>query len=155
MDEKMRVLTPIEIPKLGEYVDMSFIRQELNNYTNEIIEGINIQDLGDWKLLIAITSRATNGVGVFKRVKRYPSNKEFEVSISIPIPNEKQAPYGISNANDAFYLELNDKNFYILEPKFESYNTLSQYLIKSSKLAMDLAFMNGFTCNGKKIKFQK
>lgn len=154
MEEKIRVLTPIEIPGLSEDVDMNFIRRELNNYLKEIVENVNTQDLADWRLLIALTSRATSGIGVFKKTKRYPSDKEFEISISISIPNDEQISYGLSKVNDAFYIALNDSKFYILEPNFEDYDTLSQYLLTSSKRAINLAFTHGFTCNGKKIKFQ-
>ena len=155
MDKRIRVLMAYEIPRLTEDINKDSIRQKLNNYVKTIIPKVNMQDLGEWKLLINITSRSTSGIGVFKRIKRYPSDREFEISISIPIPNDKQAPYGSSKVNEAFYLALDDKKFHTLEPNFENYETLHQYLCVSSKSAINLAFTHGFTCNGKKIKFQK
>ena len=116
---------------------------------------INIQDLMDWSLLIWVIFRSINGIGVFKRARRYSSDKEFEFSISVTIPNDNQALYGLSKVKEAFYTPLNDKNFYILKFNFENYNNLYEYILESSKLAIDLAFTKGITCNGKKIKFQK
>ena len=155
MDEKVRVLMPIEIPRLDEDVDMASIRRELNDYVKALIPQINIQDLGDWNLLVLVNSRATSGIGVFKRARRFPSDNEFEISISISIPDDEQAPYGLSKAKEGFYIPLNDINFYILKPYFENYHNLYQYILESSKRAIDLVFTQGFTCNGKKIKFQK
>lgn len=155
MDEKVRVLLPTEIPNLDEDVDITSIAQGLNDYVKALIAQINIQDLDEWNLLILVNARYTNGVGVFKRARRYPSDKEFEISISITIPNDDEAPYGLSKVKDGFYMPLNDKNFYILKPHFENYHNLYQYIFESSKHAINLAFNQGFTCNGKKIKFQK
>jgi hypothetical protein len=85
---------------------------------------------------------------------RYPSDKEFEFSISVAIPNEKDASYGVSKkVEEAFYVPLNNNNFYVLEPNFENYSNLYEYILESSKLAIHLAFTKGISCNGKKIIF--
>ena len=52
-----------------------------------------------------------------------------------------------------FYVPLNNNNFYVLEPNFENYSNLYGYILESSKLAIDLAFTKGISCNGKKIIF--
>ena len=107
---------PIEIPRLDNDVDIESIKKELNNYIKTLVQNVNIQDLGDWNLLISVVSRSTNKIGVFKRVKRYPSDKEFEISISVPIPNDEQAKYGLTKVKDSYYLPLNDSNFHALNP---------------------------------------
>lgn len=155
MDEKVRVLFQIEIPNLDEDINTSSIRKELNDYIKGFIPQINIVDLGDWNLLILINIRSTNGIGVFKRARRYPSDKEFEFCISLTIPNEDEAIYGLSKVKDGFYFPLNEKNFYLLEPNFKNYSNLYEYVLDSSKRAIDLAFNQGFTCNGKRIKKTK
>ena len=153
--EKVRVLMPIEIPNLDRDIDTTAICRELNDYAKALIPQVNIQDLGNWNLLILVNSRATNGIGFFKRVRRYPSDKEFEISISIAIPDDERACYGLAKVKESYSLPLSDKNFHILKPHFENYQNLYQYILESSKRAIDLAFTHGFTCNGKKIKFQK
>ena len=156
MDEKVKVSLQIEIPRLSEDVDIDSVREGLNEYVKSIISRINVADLEDWRLLIRVTLRSTNGIGVFKRTMRYPSDKEFEFSISVAIPNEKEALYGVSKkVEEAFYVPLNDKNFYVLEPNFENYSNLYEYILESSKLAIHLAFIKGISCNGKKIIFLK
>ena len=154
MNEKIRVSLQIEIPQLNEYVDINSIRQRLNDYVNFSASYVNVQVLIDWKLLIRVTFRYTNGIGVFKRAIRYPSDKEFEFSISVTIPNDTEALYGISKVNEAFYIPLNDKNFYVLEPNFKMYNNLYEYILENSKLAIDMAFTKGIVCNGKRLGYK-
>ncbi|EGD33114.1 Imm9 family immunity protein [Capnocytophaga sp. oral taxon 338] len=154
MDEEVKVCLQVEIPRLSEDVDIDSVRQGLNDYVKSIIWGINVADLEDWRLMIRVTLRSTNGIGVFKGAMRYPSDKEFEFSISVAIPNEKEASYGVSEkVEEAFYVPLNDKNFYVLETNFENYSNLYEYILESSKLAIHLAFTKGIRCNGKKIIF--
>ena len=155
MNEKIRVSIPTEIPRIDESVDTNTIRQELNDYVQTIIKDVNIQDLEDWRLLISVGLYARNVIGISKRTARYPSDKEFQISISIGIPNDDQAPYGLSQVKEAFFFPSNEKYTYILNWDLEQYNDLRQYILASSKRAIDFAFTNGFTCNGKKIKFQK
>lgn len=124
----------------------------LGIFLRKINSSGNIIDLEDWNLLILINIRSTNGIGVFKRARRYPSDKEFEISISLTIPNEDEAIYGLSKVKDGFYFPLNEKKFYLLEPNFKNYSNLYEYVLDSSKRAIDLAFKQGFTCNGKRIK---
>ena len=156
MDENVKVSLQTEIPRLSEDVDIDSVREGLNEYVKSIISRINVADLEDWRLLIRITLRSTNGIGVFKRAMRDPSDKEFEFSITVTIPNEKGALYGVSKkVKEAFYVPLNDKNFYVLEPNFENYSNLYEYILESTKLAIHLAFTKGISCNGKRISFQK
>ena len=154
MGAKIKVMLQIEIPRLNEDIELASIRHRLNDYVSTLIPRINIQELMDWSLLICVTFRSTNGIGVFKKARRYSSNKEFEFSISVTIPNENQVSYGLPKVKEAFYLPLNEKNFYKLKLNFDNYNDLYDYILESSKDAIDLAFTKGITCNGKKIKFQ-
>ena len=65
---------------------------------------------------------------------------EFEFRISVTIPDDNQASYGLSKVKEAFYTPLSDKSFYSLEFNFEDYNSLYEYILNSSKHAIDLAF---------------
>ncbi|EAS9013516.1 hypothetical protein G9009_003545 [Salmonella enterica] len=155
MNEKIRVLMSCEIPNLTSDIDLFFIGNKLNSYAKNIMPFININDLNDWSILISVILRPTNGIGVYKRVKRYPSDKEFEISISITIPDDKQVAYGSSRVKDGFYLPMDEGKFHFLNPNFDEYNCLKDYILSSAKSAIELAFQCGFTCNGKKIKYQK
>ena len=100
-------------------------------------------------------AQRTDAIGVAKRITRFPSDKEYAIYMSISIPDDEQATYGLSSVKEAFFKEKNEKYSYIIEPDFVSCNNLYQYILESSKRAIDMAFTHGFTCNGKKIKFQK
>jgi len=45
-------------------------------------------------------------------------------------------------------------NCHILKPEYEKYENLDQFIYESSVKAINLGFTKGFTCYGKKIKFQ-
>lgn len=152
MDEKVRVLMSIEVPNLDENLEIRSLWLELNTYIKNIGTIINFQDLEDWKLLINVLVQRTDAVGLAKRVGRYPSDKEYVIYMSIPIPDDKQVMYGLPCVKNAFFKEKNGKYSYIIEPDFDSYDNMHQYILESSKRAIDLAFTHGFTCNGKKIK---
>ena len=155
MKEKIRVSMPREVPRLDENVDIRSIWLEINSYVKTFEHRINIQDLEDWRLLINVLAQRTNAIGIAKRVARFPSDKEYAIYMSIPIPDDEQATYGLSNVKEAFFKEKNEKYSYILEPDFDSYGDLYQYILESAKRAIDLFFTQGFICNGKRIKFQK
>jgi len=155
MDKKIRVLIPTEVPRLDKYVDIRSIWIELNTYVKALEYRINFQDLGEWRLLINVLAQRTDAIGVAKRVARFPSDKEYAIYMSVPIPDDDQATFGLPSVKEAFFKKTNEKYSYILEHDFNNYDNLYQYILESSKHAIDFAFTNGFTCNGKKIKFQK
>lgn len=151
--KKKMVSLPTEVPKINDNVNMHFMWVELNKYIDNLLPRINILDLNEWRILIMISSRATNGIGVFKRSMRYPSDKEYVISISICIPDESQAPYGLREVKESFFKPLNEK-FFILDPEFEQYESLYSYIFESAKRAIDLAFTKGIVCGGKRMKLQ-
>lgn len=152
MNNRVAVLISAEIPELCEELDLlRSITQDLNTDIEDYKNQINLNDLGDWKLLIWINLRNTNGIGIFKRVRRFSSDKEFEISISITVPNSEEVHYGISDMTGV-YVPLDIKNFYVLHPCFSEYDDLYHYILESARRAIDTAFTHGFTCNGKRIK---
>ncbi|MCX9019785.1 Imm9 family immunity protein, partial [Citrobacter portucalensis] len=74
MSEKIRVLIGCEIPDLMNTTDLFSIGKELNSYIKQTLPLVNVYDLYDWSILISVNLRATNGIGVYKRIKRYPSD---------------------------------------------------------------------------------
>lgn len=56
MNNQYAVLISSEIPELGELDLLRSIYRELNGYMEDYNNQINLDDLGDWKLLIQINS---------------------------------------------------------------------------------------------------
>ena len=54
MNNQYAVLISSEIPELGELDLLRSIYRELNGYMEDYNNQINLDDLGDWKLLIQI-----------------------------------------------------------------------------------------------------
>ena len=57
MNNQYAVLISSEIPELGELDLLRSIYRELNGYMEDYNNQINLDDLGDWKLLIQINLR--------------------------------------------------------------------------------------------------
>ena len=95
MNDKIIVLMPCEIPNLEKYVDIALIESELETYIKTLVPKINLQDLEDWNLLVNVLLQRTDAIGVAKRLARYPSDKEYAIYMSIPIPDDEQAAYGL------------------------------------------------------------
>lgn len=152
MNNQVTVLMSAEIPELCEELDLlRSVAQDLNADMADCKSRVNLNDLGDWNLVIQINLRNTNGIRIFKRAKRFPFSKEFEISISMPVPDLETAHYGISD-NTGVYVPLNCKNFYVINPCFSEYDDMRHYILESARRAIDTAFTYGFTCNGKRIK---
>ena len=132
MNNQYAVLISSEIPELGELDLLRSIYRELNGYMEDYNNQINLDDLGDWKLLIQINLRNTNGgIGIFKRAKRFPSNKEFEISISIPVPNLEEARYGISDMT-GIYIPLGEFYQFNLSSCIRQQNSLTAQFVSFS-----------------------
>ena len=151
MNDKIRLLMPCEIPNLEKYVDIALIESELETYIKTLVPKINLQDLEDWNLLVNVLLQRTDAIGVAKRLARYPSDKEYAIYMSIPIPDDEQAAYGLSCVKEAYPKISNPKNSYDFLPEFSNYDDLDSYILESSRKAIDLAFSYGFTCKGKRI----
>ena len=155
MNDKIKVLMPCEIPNLEKYVDIALIESELETYIKTLAPKINLQDLEDWNLLVNVLFQRTDKIGVVKRLARYPSDKEYAIYMSIPIPDDEQAAYGLSCVKEAYPKISNPKYSYDFLPEFSNYDDLYSYILESSRKAIDLAFSYGFTCKGKKILKQE
>lgn len=152
--KEIQVLFSIEIPQMDEYVKIDNIRRELNNYAKANFINLNTEDLADWSVLIKILFQRTDTIGIAKRTARYPSDKEVSIYIAIPIPDNEQVKYGLSIVKEAYSKINNPKYSYEFLPEFSNYDDLDSYILESSRKAIDFAFTKGFTCNGKKIKYQ-
>ncbi|WP_216818432.1 Imm9 family immunity protein, partial [Salmonella enterica] len=154
MDEKIRVLICTEVPRIDDNIDMRSIWMELNTYVKTLESNINLQDLGEWRILINVLAQRTDAIGVAKRVARFPSDKEYVIYISTPIPDNEQVSYGISNVKEAFFKENNEKYSYILESGFDSYDNLYNYMLETSKKTIHWILTRGISYNGIKIKLR-
>lgn len=148
----------IGIGQLNTELDLEPLRVELNDYYKDLSKKLNTEDLQDWILTLKLVLGVTDAIGVAKRATRYPSDKEAEVSLVIPIPNPEQAEYGSPNASDpnySTYRPLAERNFHFLDPDYAKYRSLADYVRQSAMRAMDELFRLGTSVNGKKIKLKK
>lgn len=139
---------------IEDNLDKQRLRKEFESYLDNIAPTLNLHDLDDWGLALCVSFSSTDKIGAGKRSVRYLSEKEFEVSVSVPIPNEENICYGIAKSKEIYSNPTNEKYFYIMDPCYDEYHDLFSYVVASSKKAIDLLFSRGVTCKGKKIKIQ-
>ena len=153
MNPKIQTLTQIEVPGLDGRLDFRRLEDELDRYIESLLPRINVQDLRDWRLTIKVTARRANGVGVFKRVLRYPGDQEFVASISIGVPDETQAPYGLGHPVKAsFFHPMQPDKFTLVPVDWQAHADLAAYITAAARAAIDAAFATGLTCHGIKIR---
>jgi len=147
----------IAVPRLGNFANISSIENEIAAYVESILPRINMEDLSGWRLNFDVTYACTDFIGVYRKFLRYPSDREYEILIAIPIPDNTQAPYGLplgKHGTIGSFRPARSDRSHILEPEYDKYDNLDQYILAAAIKAIDLGFTKGFTCYGKKIKFQ-
>ena len=156
MTEQVRILLPTQVVGVEEIVDYRAIWMELNRYMQGHKDSLNLDILDGWRLLFSILSipaLPSDKIAVLKRIRRYPSDKEFEVALYIPIPCDNEAPYGMASVRGSIMAPpVDEKKFYSITPDYGAYTTLHDYVLESGKRALHLAFTAGLTINGVKLK---
>jgi len=153
-DEQVRLKMPIPFPRLHDFADMRSIYEKIDAYVASILPRINIEDLSGWRLTFHINYQCTDLIGVGKKLGRFSGDREYEILIEIPIPDNLQAPYGMPPGKYGVFHFIESNRSYFLGPKYDKYDSLEQYIIASAIRAIDFGLTKGFACDGKKIKFQ-
>jgi len=156
-EKKTSITMSLEIPGIREFSDIELIKKEINEHIHAIFSRINIEDLSEWNLKFYINLTCTDFVGISRQLRRYPSYMQYEIIVAIAIPDNTQATYGMQPAEDGrigYFHPANEKYVHILDPDYEKYDSLDQYIIGAAIKAINVGFTKGFTCQGKKIKFQ-
>jgi len=156
-EKKVSITMSLEVPDVWEFADTDLVEKELTKYIHSILPRINLEDLSGWHLKFYINLTCTDFVGIAKQLRRYPSYTEYEVFVAIAIPDNSQVTYGMPPAEDGrigYFHPGNAKYVHLLDPEYEKYNSLYQYILESAIKAINVGFTKGFTCRGKKIKFQ-
>ncbi|WP_082782624.1 Imm9 family immunity protein [Cephaloticoccus capnophilus] len=155
--KQVRERMPIEVPRLGDFADISSINKKINTYVDSILPRINTEVLSGWRLFLLTNYACTDFIGVDKELKQYAPVREYGVSITIPIPDNTQAPYGVLPDKDGkigHFHPGKSKYSHLLDPEYDKYVNLEQYIIAAAIKAIDFGFTKGFNCDGKEIKFQ-
>lgn len=153
---KIRALTSTMVIGLDDLVDANVITKQANKHIETITPFINIDDLGEWRLLMYFVFNHGDVVGIGKRCGSYPSDKEKVWSIGIPVPDLKQAVYGLSEkhfvrAGIDRRAEFNDP----VEARFSDYPDLQTCIAANVIRGLDAAFQRGVTIAGKRIKLTR
>lgn len=151
---KIRYSAGYQVIHIHDHIDFKEIEPKFDTFIQSKYPDLNLEDLNGWKVVLSATYRYTSELRIVKRPVRYPTDKEIYVFFTVPIPDLTQAKYGIGNGGEKVH-ELSDSNkCFILETDFSKYENLKDYVYESVIRCIDESFKQGFTVNGKKIKYQ-
>jgi len=156
-EKKIGIVTSVEVVNLDSFFGRNEFKKKISRHIYSILPNINTEDLSGWSLQFHINFMCTNFVAISKQLRRYPSDTQYEVPILIAIPDNTQVQYGMppaAHGRVGFFRAQNEKYVHLLEPEYEKYENMDQYIEVSAIKAINLGFTRGFTCKGKKIKFQ-
>ncbi|KXU39484.1 hypothetical protein AXE65_08245 [Ventosimonas gracilis] len=156
--KQARVRMAIEVPRLGNFVDINSINEKINTYLDSVPERINTEDLWGWGLIFRINAFCIDSIAVYKKMWTNAHGKEYIIPIAIPLPDNTQAAYGMppgENGRSGCFLPVESDHFYALDPEYDQYVNLEQYIIESAIKAIDFGLNKGFPRDGKEIKFSR
>jgi len=143
---------------LVNYISIDSICEKIATYFESILPSINIEDLSEWGLALFVNMTCTDLIAVGKKFLQRSKDRECEIRVNIPIPDNVQAPYGMPTEEGKgigfFHSVISDSN-HLLDPEYDKYANLEQYILMSAIKAIDLGFSKGFPCDGKEIKFSR
>ncbi|WP_349974944.1 Imm9 family immunity protein [Pseudomonas sp. WHRI 8519] len=155
MRNSIKCIISNEVPCINDLINIKDITDRTNQYIAKMRPTINIEQLNGWNILISATIRTTDKIGIYKRTTRYPSDNEFEISISIPAPSLDNASYGLPPKELGYLLAIDEKKFIAITPQYSNYTSLDEFITDSIELAIRKTFETGVTCHAVKIQFEE
>lgn len=150
---KIRANANIGVMKLDEFVDVNSIMKQADERIEHMMSAINIDDLGKWNLLMYLVFNHGDVIGIGKRCITYPSDNEKQWSICIPVPDLKQAAYGLGEKH--FIRSGVDRRAEFhdsVDARFDDYSDLQTCIATNVIRGLGAAFERGVTIAGKRIK---
>ncbi len=140
--------------------DKSFDRKAIQTFFQELTSSINVdKSIDDWTVLLQIklgNCLECKEIIVCKRGVTYPSDKEKNVFISIPLFTKNEISWGIEDTRRYLHKEKKYNLKYCEEVAFDyrKYTCVEDYLNDALKFSIQYIFEKGFTLKGKKIKLK-
>ena len=139
--------------QINNFPDIDYGGNKIDGFIeNEIATRLDLTLSPDWTIIITLFFCEAPWVGVFKRTINYPSTKEKELSIAIPIPNELQARYGLSKKRFGYQTQKDASKYWTLAINYTEHATLKEFIVDSAKRGVEEAFLRGVVVEGNKIK---
>jgi len=180
VDMGIEVIGYDHIGLLDGFIDIDSIDKKIAAYVKSILSRINIEELIEEKWRVFCINYYSGEdypyayrIVIGKFFWRYPEYDQYAVDIDIPIPDNTHVPYGIPPGKYEKIDDIpsgigeidettgcininpeNSKYLYLLNPEYDQYDNLEQYIIASIIKAIDFGLTKGFTYCDKKIKFQ-
>ena len=134
MTKNIKIYVTVEIPQLYEIISAQSVYTILNEYIGTIRNKVNFDVIGDWNLSFNILLQKTDKMSIAKRLSIYPSDKEYAIYMSIPIPDDTQIFYGIFSVREAFFKNVNEKYSYVQGVKHNAHIPTTKKASKSIKI---------------------
>jgi len=136
------------------FYDFRDCQDSICQYAAELLKKLDLSDLSDWTLILRFVLGKSDWVGVYTKGITYPSTKERDISIIIPIPLLDQASYGINKKRFLTRPGLDPSKFIRVDVDYKKYKTIQELIIDSAKKGIDAAFIHGIKIKGKTLKIK-
>lgn len=127
-------------------------REEIADFINDITKEIKMDKFSEWTIIFYAVFGKANDVKILKGSRTYPTEKEKEISILIPIPSNEEVPWGIDKDRFAVRPPLDEKKFKSLNVDPKDFSNLKEYVIFGMKKGIETTLKDGITFQGEKIK---
>jgi len=137
------------------FPDIDYGKDLIIEYLSNITGEINDNSFPDWTLRFTLFFSKGERIGIYKRGNIYPSDKEKELTIIIPIPTNDECSWGIDKKRFAKRPPIVDKNFKFLPVDYEKFENLKDYIVDSAKNGIKIMLEDGITLKGTKFKISQ
>lgn len=138
-----------------QFPDIDYGKNEIVEYLDKISNRLNLHEIPNWTLVVCLIFSNADWIGSYKRGgSLYPSTKEKDVRILIPIPDSARVDYGIASERFMPRPGPDPRHFWTLHVNYDEYNNMRDFIVDSAKRGIDEAFKHGITVIGKKIKYR-
>lgn len=134
-----------------DFPDIDYGNLDIDEHLRKISDQISPSLLPDWTLIIRLVFGRGDWLGVVKRGVTYPSTKEKDVSIVIPVPTSDQVPYGLRKKRFLHRPILNADDFHVVPVDCCQFVDLREYLRACAIRGIDEAFSKGISIAGKRV----
>jgi len=153
---KTNIYEQLEEMGIKVYKEDDGINDKLNQviplFLEELTKSIDSNILPDWTLTLRALFTRGDSINIYKRGFTYPSDKQKEITIQIPIPSNEQISWGIEEERFIDRGAIDYSKFTIIPIDYKLFDNLADFIIACVKIGIERRLKDGVTLKGMKIK---
>src|SRR5262252_1337767 len=107
-----------------QFPNFDYGKNEIEKNIDEKIKILKEKDPVDWTLIFVLSFSKAECIAVVKSGRTYPSTKEREITIIIPVPSINHAVYGLNDDKFARRPALDSTKFWTIPFDYDQYTNM-------------------------------